>query len=98
MVPAIGSKFALKQANENLEIKVVERTGKLQAVVDQPQAEATEPQRAEVVRRQSEQRYHSLVVATSQMVWKNSADGQVVDLSQLRTYTGQSQEEVKNWG
>lgn len=47
---------------------------------------------------QSEERYRSLVIATSQIVWTTDAQGQVVDMPYWRTYTGQSQAEVKGWG
>lgn len=47
---------------------------------------------------QSEERYRSLVIATSQIVWTTDAQGQVVDMPHWRTYTGQSQAEVKGWG
>lgn len=48
--------------------------------------------------RESEERYRSLVVATSQIVWTTDAQGQVVDLPAWRAYTGQSEKEVKGWG
>lgn len=47
---------------------------------------------------QSEERYRSLVIATSQIVWTTDAQGQVVDMPHWRTYTGQSEAEVKGWG
>lgn len=47
---------------------------------------------------ESEERYRSLIVATSQIVWTTDAKGQVVDLPTWRAYTGQSEEEVKGWG
>lgn len=47
---------------------------------------------------ESEERYRSLVVATSQIVWTTDAQGQVVDMPTWRAYTGQSQEAVKGWG
>ncbi len=48
--------------------------------------------------RQSEERYRSLVIATSQIVWTTDAEGQVIDMPHWRDYTGQSQAEVKGWG
>ncbi len=47
---------------------------------------------------QSEERYRSLVIATSQIVWTTDAQGQVMDMPYWRTYTGQSEAEVKGWG
>jgi PAS domain S-box-containing protein len=48
--------------------------------------------------RESEERYRSLVVATSQIVWTTNAEGQVVDMPAWRAYTGQSESEVRGWG
>lgn len=48
--------------------------------------------------RESEERYRSLVVATSQIVWTTNAEGQVVDIPLWRAYTGQSESEVRGWG
>ncbi len=48
--------------------------------------------------RQSEERYRSLVVATSQIVWTTDAQGQVLDMPHWRNYTGQSKAEIKGWG
>jgi PAS domain S-box-containing protein len=39
-----------------------------------------------------------LVRATSSLVWTTSPDGQVVDIPEWRTYTGQSVEQAKGWG
>lgn len=48
--------------------------------------------------RESEERYRSLVVATSQIVWTTNAEGQVIDIPLWRAYTGQSESEVRGWG
>jgi PAS domain S-box-containing protein len=58
----------------------------------------TERKRTEAALKESEQRYRSLVVATSQMVWTTDPDGQVVDMPDWRAYTGQTPEQVKGWG
>ncbi len=60
--------------------------------------DVTARKRVEEALRQSEQRYRSLVVATSQIVWTTDPEGQVVDMPEWRAYTGQSQEEVKGLG
>ncbi|HVF87711.1 MAG TPA: PAS domain S-box protein [Pyrinomonadaceae bacterium] len=48
--------------------------------------------------RKSEQRYRSLVAATSQVVWTTDAEGRVVDMPQWRALTGQSVDDVRGWG
>lgn len=47
----------------------------------------------------SEERFRTLITATSQMVWTANAKGEVVeDIPTWRTYTGQSIVEIKGWG
>ncbi|MBF2003998.1 MAG: PAS domain S-box protein [Chlorogloeopsis fritschii C42_A2020_084] len=58
----------------------------------------TKHKQVEVALRESEERYRSLVVATSQIVWTTEPDGRVVDIPDWRAYTGQTQEQVKDWG
>ena len=57
-----------------------------------------ERQRAEELMRASEERYRTLVVATTQIVWTTDAQGQVEDMPDWRATTGQTLEEVKGWG
>ena len=59
--------------------------------------DVTQRKRAEQAVWESEQRYRSLAVATSQIVWTTDAKGDVVDMPSWRTFTGQSQEEVAGW-
>lgn len=47
---------------------------------------------------ESEERYRSLVIATSQIVWTTDAQGQVEDIPDWRAYTGQSLSEIRGWG
>ena len=59
----------------------------------------TERRRAEKKLRAEEARYHSLVRATSQIVWTATRDGQVVDDSPTwRKHTGQRLEEMQGSG
>jgi PAS domain S-box-containing protein len=54
---------------------------------------------AESALRVREQRFRSLVMATSQIVWTNTADGRVVeDSPSWRAFTGQSYDEWKELG
>ncbi|HZU45463.1 MAG TPA: PAS domain S-box protein [Terriglobales bacterium] len=47
----------------------------------------------------SEQRYRSLVVATSQVVWTTNVNGEVSgDMPMWREFTGQSFDEIQGWG
>ncbi|TMC16778.1 MAG: PAS domain S-box protein [Chloroflexi bacterium] len=49
--------------------------------------------------RQSEQRFHALIKATAQITWTTTAHGLVdEDIPLWRSYTGQSEAEVKGWG
>ena len=60
--------------------------------------EITERKRSEQALAIAEQRYRALVRATSSLVWTAPADGQIVDMPEWRTYTGQSIEQVKGRG
>jgi len=59
-----------------------------------------ELQQRETELRQSEERYRSLIIATSKMawIWMTDAQGKAYDIPALREYTGQTNEEVSNWG
>ena len=59
----------------------------------------TERVAAETALRLREERFRSLVMATSQIVWTNTADGRVSeDSPSWRAFTGQSYEEWKEFG
>lgn len=71
--------------------EIYEWIGTCTDIHDRKQAE-TELQRLE-------QRYRSLVTATSQMVWTTAPDGLVTDdIPTLRAYTGQTKAEMQGWG
>ena len=54
---------------------------------------------AETALREREQRFRSLVMATSQIVWTTAPDGRVLDdMPSWRAYTGQSWEEAREFG
>ena len=59
----------------------------------------TKRESAERASHQSEDRYRSLVLASSQVVWSTNATGDVVeDLPTWRTFTGQTREEMMGRG
>jgi PAS domain S-box-containing protein len=59
----------------------------------------TEHKQAEVTLRESEKRFRSLAVATSQIIWSTDAQGQVCGpMPSFQAYTGQSDEEIRGSG
>ncbi len=58
----------------------------------------TNRKQAEEALRLSEERYRSLALATSQIVWSTPANGMVEDMPAWRAYTGQKIEEMQGWG
>jgi PAS domain S-box-containing protein len=55
--------------------------------------------RAEVALRTSLERYRSYIEVTGELGWTTNADGEVVeDIPSFRKFTGQTDEEVKDWG
>ncbi|MEG4422117.1 PAS domain S-box protein [Microcoleus sp. LAD1_D5] len=53
---------------------------------------------AEDAIKQSEERYRSLIAATSQIVWTADAEGRCPDMPSWRAYTGQTEAEVIGFG
>ncbi|WP_445636972.1 histidine kinase [Nostoc sp. DSM 114161] len=59
----------------------------------------SERKQVELVLQQSEERFRSLIEATSQIVWTTDAEGAfVTDQPQWRAFTGQTVEEIQGWG
>jgi len=58
----------------------------------------TDRKQAEDALKQSEERYRSLILATSQMVWTTDAEGRSPDLPSWRAYTGQTEADVVGVG
>jgi len=53
---------------------------------------------AEDAIKQSEERYRSLIAATSQLVWRADAEGRAPDLPSWRAYTGQTEAQMVGLG
>ena len=53
---------------------------------------------AEDAIKQSEERYRSLIAATSQIVWTADNEGRCPDIPSMRAYTGQTEAEVVGYG
>jgi PAS domain S-box-containing protein len=91
--------FSVGSTNENLIalelfLLVAVVTGLIMAIAETQRAEAEQSSH------RSEDRYRSLVLASSQVVWSTDANGKVVeDLPTWRAFTGQTKEELLsgNW-
>ncbi|TFG47533.1 MAG: PAS domain S-box protein, partial [Candidatus Brocadiia bacterium] len=82
-----------------LEMRVKERTAELGKIVNALQEEVFQRIKTEEDLKESEQRYRSLTVATTQIVWTADAKGRVGDdIPSWRNFTGQSVEAVKGQG
>ncbi|MDD1713593.1 MAG: PAS domain S-box protein [Methanoregulaceae archaeon] len=93
------AEMALRQAHDELEGGVLERTARLVAANQELQAEITERQQVQEILGKSDARFRSLVTATSQIVWTTNSMGEVVDdLPAWRAFTGQSEEELRGSG
>jgi len=90
----------LKQGAEDYVLK--HNLAKLPLVMNRALSEARERQarqQAENALQKNEQRFRTLTLATSQIVWTTNAKGEVHEgLPLWRAYTGQSEEEVKGMG
>jgi PAS domain S-box-containing protein len=89
----------LRHEHDELEARVRERTAELVAANQELRAEITERKRVQEMLSRSEERFRSLVTATSQIVWTTNPMGEVEDdLPTWRVFTGQSEKELKGSG
>ncbi|MUH01086.1 PAS domain S-box protein [Scytonema sp. UIC 10036] len=59
----------------------------------------TDRKQAEIALQHSEERFRSLIEATSQIIWDTKAEGEfVTEQPQWSAFTGQSWDELKGWG
>lgn len=89
----------IRRLNASLESRVQERTRQLERSNSDLRAEVAERQRAEDELARSEERYRSLVEATSDVVWTTDAAGEFVEPQESwEAYTGQPWEEHRGTG
>jgi PAS domain S-box-containing protein len=84
----------LSTARANLEQQLEEA----QSLTEELEQTAEEAQQAADQTQASEERFRSLVEATTQVVWTTYADGTVDDVPSWRALTGQAPDEVKGFG
>ncbi|MBS1213513.1 MAG: chemotaxis protein methyltransferase CheR, partial [Proteobacteria bacterium] len=89
----------LQRVMRDLENQVADRTAALVQQNAALEQEIDSRKRLEEELRRSEERYRSLVIATTQIVWTTNACGQVVgDMPAWRAFTGQAAEEIQGQG
>lgn len=82
----------VRELNSQLERRVEERTAELQKATETLRVEAEE-------RKWEEERYRSLVEATTAIVWNTPASGEFEsEQPEWSAFTGQSFHELKGWG
>lgn len=90
---------ALQLAHNELESRVSERTKELEVANVLLQAEIFERRQAEEALRHSEERYRSLILASTQITWTSSANGRMTgEQLSWSAFTGQTYEEYQNFG
>lgn len=106
-----GVQFETQHRTKNGEIKDVRVTGKrivfndstliygVWVDITQKRTAIKQLEQALIDLQHSEQRYRSLLTATTQIIWTTNAQGEVIeDMPGWRLITGQSAEEMKGWG
>ncbi len=93
------AELTVLKAYDDLENRVSERTEELEVANVLLQTEIIERRQAEEALRHSEERYRSLMLATTQIIWTNSADGRMVgEQPSWSIFTGQTYEKYQNFG
>lgn len=89
----------LRQAHDELEDRVSERTAELSSALSALQREITEHKQADELLHQSMQRYRFLADAVPQIVWTAQPDGYLDYYNQRwHNYTGMTLEQTEGWG
>jgi PAS domain S-box-containing protein len=89
----------LHQVLQELESEVVDRTAELAQRNAELEREIQSRNSLEKALRLSEERYRSLAIATTQIVWTTNPLGEIVeDIPSWRAFTGQNEAEVKGHG
>ncbi|WP_421655283.1 PAS domain S-box protein [Leptothermofonsia sp. ETS-13] len=89
----------LQQLNQEIEQRVEQRTTELQTAYDQLYTELQRQRQVEQTLAESEARYRSLVVATSQAVWITDAEGRALSATPAWSkLTGQTPDEHRGYG
>jgi diguanylate cyclase (GGDEF)-like protein/PAS domain S-box-containing protein len=93
------AELTVLKAHDQLENRVNERTKELEVANVLLQAEIFERRQAEEALRQSEERYRSLILASTQITWTSSASGRMTgEQPSWSAFTGQTYEEYQNFG
>lgn len=86
-------------ARDNLEIQVEKRTEELRQANEELKTEISERRQVEESLRKSEERFRSLVTATSQVVWTTNRRGKVTGaIPSWQAFTGQSDQDTQGFG
>ncbi|WAK03413.1 hybrid sensor histidine kinase/response regulator [Methylobacter sp. YRD-M1] len=89
----------LHQVLQELESEVVDRTAELAQRNAELEREIQSRNSLEKALRLSEERYRSLILATTQIVWSTDPLGEIIeDLPSWRAFTGQTETEIKGHG
>lgn len=89
----------LRQAHDELEDRVSERTAELSSALSALQREITERKQADESLHQSMERYRFLADAMPQIVWTARTDGYLDYYNQRwHNYTGMTLEQTEGWG
>jgi PAS domain S-box-containing protein len=88
----------LQQAYAELEARVEQRTVQLSDANARLQATIANLRRVQSDVRRSEERYRSLLLVSTDIIWTAAPDGQIEDSAAWSTFTGQAAAEARGWG